>query len=230
MAQARVRKDQAQPVVVEWQKRVDHSYVSAKPTQSRFHFSKKELGHLVLASVLVVGIGLSLNFASVANGGLLQLALSIAAFTISFLAHEIAHKMVAQKHGLWAEFRLTFMGAILTALSIALPLKFISPGAVMVAGAADRRTIGRTAVAGPATNILLASVFSVAAVVLSSYGPGFGVIAWFNAWIAAVNLIPFGIFDGMKVFIWSKRVWALAFAVSGALTAGLAMAFFNGVW
>ena len=34
--------------------------------------------------------------------------------TISFLTHEIAHKVTAQKAGLWAEFRLTTWGAVLT--------------------------------------------------------------------------------------------------------------------
>jgi Zn-dependent protease len=215
--------------MVQERKPSEHTYASLKPTRIQFHFSNKELEHLALATVLVVGVGLSLDFASIANGSYLLLALSIAAFTASFLVHEIAHKIVAQKHGLWAEFRLTFIGAALTALSIALPLKFISPGAVMVAGVADRKTIGKTAMAGPATNIVLATIFSVTSVVSQGYMT-FAAIAWFNAWIAAINLIPFGIFDGMKVFLWDKRVWTLAFAVSAALTIGLAIAFFSGVW
>jgi Zn-dependent protease len=230
MAQARVPKEQAQPVMVQEHKPIEYTYVPVKPTQRQFHFSTKELGHLALATILVVGVGLSWNFAGIANGGYLLLALSIAAFTASFLVHEIAHKIVAQKYGLWAEFRLTSIGAIITALSIALPLKFISPGAVMVAGAADRKTMGKTAMAGPATNIVLATILSVAAAVVRSYTLNFGVIAGFNAYIAAINLIPFGIFDGMKVFLWNKKVWALSFAVSAALTTGLIIAFFGGVW
>jgi len=53
---------------------------------------------------------------------------------------------------------------------------------------------------------------------LPRYTLGLGVIAWFNAWIAVFNLIPFGMFDGLKVFAWNKKVWALAFAVSAVLT------------
>ena len=47
---------------------------------------------------------------------------------------------------------------------------------------------------------------------------GLGVIAWFNAWIAVFNLIPFGIFDGLKVFNWNKKAWALTFSASAVLT------------
>jgi Zn-dependent protease len=221
IAQARVPKDETHPVMAQWQKPIEYkyTYVPVRPAQRGFHFSIKELGHLALATVLVVGVGISLDFASVANGGYLLLALSVVGFTASFLMHEMAHKIVAQKHGLWAEFRLTASGAIITAISIALPFKFISPGAVMVAGA-DQRTMGKTAVAGPATNIVLATIFSAAVAALPSYTLVFGVIAWFNAWIAVFNLIPFGIFDGLKVFMWNKKVWALAFAVSAVLTVG----------
>jgi Zn-dependent protease len=220
-------KNQAQTVMVQEWKPIEHTYVSFRPKQRQFQFSNKEVEHLALATLLVVGVGLSLNFGGIANGNYFLLTMSIAAFTASFLVHEIAHKIVAQKHGLWAEFRLTLIGAILTAVSVALPFKFISPGAVMVAGAADRKTMGKTAIAGPAINIVLATTRSVAAAALPTSALGFGVIAWFNAWIAAINLIPFGIFDGMKVFIWDKEVWALAFAISAALTIGLTITFLS---
>jgi Zn-dependent protease len=214
--------------MVQEQKPIEYTYVSPKPTKSRFHFSNKEIEHLALATILVIGVGLSLNFGSIANSSYLLLTLSAVAFTASFLAHEIAHKIVAQKHGLWAEFRLTFMGAILTAISIALPFKFISPGAVMVTGTVDRKTMGKTAMAGPATNIVLATILSAAAAALPSQTFSFfGVIAWFNAWIAAINLIPFGIFDGMKVFLWNKGVWVVTFVVSAALTIVLTITFFG---
>lgn len=225
IAQAHVPKDQTQPTMVQEQKPIEYTYASLKPTKRRIHFSTKEIEHLALATILVIGVGVSLDFGSIANSSYLLLTLSAVAFTASFLAHEIAHKIVAQKHGLWAEFRLTSIGAILTAISIALPFKFISPGAVMVAGSVDRKTMGKTAVAGPGTNIVLATILSAAAALSSQAFSFFGVIAWFNAWIAVFNLIPFGIFDGMKVFLWNKAVWVLTFVVSAALTIVLTITF-----
>jgi len=226
IGEARVPREEAQPVVVQGQKPIEYTYSWAKQVHRPLSFSIKEVEHLLLATVLVVGVGLSLEFESngISNDYLL-IALFTVAFTASFLMHEMAHKITAQRYGLWAEFRLILMGSVLTAVSIVLPLKFISPGAVMVAGAPDTKTMGKTAVAGPATNIVLATAFLSVAAALPDYAISFGVVAWFNAWIAVINLIPFGIFDGMKVFSWDKAVWALTFAASAALTALLAFMF-----
>jgi Zn-dependent protease len=48
--------------------------------------------------------------------------------------------------------------------------------------------------------------------------PMFLLVAAFNAWIALFNLIPFGIFDGFKIFLWDKKIWTLAFTSSLILT------------
>lgn len=138
-------------------------------------------------------------------------------FTFSFLIHELAHKMAAQRYGLWAEFRLTMFGALITLISIISPFKIISPGAVMIGGAADKRTIGRTSIAGPLTNISLALVFLPFTEVLS--GSIVPILCFaINSFIALFNLIPFGVLDGFKVFFWSKTVWAAAFFTSVVLT------------
>jgi Zn-dependent protease len=140
-------------------------------------------------------------------------------FALIFLSHEIAHKLVAQHYGLWAEFRLTMFGALITLISIISPLKLISPGAVMIAGSGDKEKVGRTAVAGPAVNIVLSIVSFAFTFALQD--PWFTLIAFFsayiNAFIAVFNLIPVGILDGWKVFNWNKLIWSVAFALSLAL-------------
>jgi Zn-dependent protease len=101
----------------------------------------------------------------------------------------------------------------------------------MVSGVADNETMGRTAVAGPITNVVLAAAFTSAAflsaAILPTYASLFVIVAWFNAWIAVFNLIPFGVFDGLKVYTWNKRAWALMFAASVILMAALAVVFFG---
>jgi len=139
-------------------------------------------------------------------------------FVWFFLLHEIAHKLVAQHYGLWAEFRLILFGALITLLSIISPFKFISPGAVMIAGNADRKSVGKTAVAGPLVNI----VFSLVSLALTFVPPGpfLGVAVFsaaINAFIAIINLIPAGVLDGLKVFHWNKPVWGMVLIVSMVL-------------
>jgi Zn-dependent protease len=196
-------------------------------TKRAISFSAREIEHILIGTALVMAVGVSI---ALEYSTIIAVAFSLAAlFTTSFLLHEVAHKIIAQRYGLWAEFRLTMWGALITFISILSPLfKLISPGAVMISGSfVDKKTMGKTAVAGPTTNIILAVV--LAAIFLVSpnstvkFIAGWG--AYINAFLALFNLIPFSIIDGHKIFSWDKLVWALAFTSSLALTI-LAAVFF----
>lgn len=214
------REEQERPVV---QRQESHKYTVTYPylgpAKRQAHFTRNEIRHLAVAALLVLVVGLSLTgFSSLAHGDYFALALFITMFTMSFLTHEIAHKVMAQRHGLWAEFRLTLTGTLLTLISTISPIfKVIAPGAVLVSGSADRKTVGKTSIAGPTTNIILATAFLAAAFLLSQYNPILAPIAAFNAWIAVFNLIPIEILDGFKIFTWDKRIWTLVFAASVVL-------------
>jgi len=185
-------------------------------------FSSTELKHLAMGVILVLAIGFSmpLYWDPGLYGYLDVLAVLAATFTFSFMIHELAHKITAQRQGLWAEFRITMMGALITLMSIISPVKIISPGAVMIGGYADEKTIGKTSVAGPLTNIILALLFLALKTALFgsllSYAFYFGLQV--NSVIALFNLIPFGILDGFKVIKWNKIAWAATFSGSLALT------------
>ncbi len=178
-------------------------------------FSDKEIRHLAIAALLVVAIGLSMYHWIEPS----YLALFTTILTASFLMHEMAHKIVAQRRGFWAEFRLIFMGVILTLISlISSFFKIISPGAVMISGFIDKESTGKISVAGPLTNIILSTVFLMIASLIPQYATVFMYSAAFNAWIALFNLIPFGMLDGFKIFLWKKAVWTLVFTASLTLT------------
>ena len=199
------------------------SYGQPRMPKERVYFSPKELKHLAGAGLLVLGIGLSsvIYSSSLALGNLaVGLPIFAAILTVSFFAHEMAHKFTAQRRGLWAEFRLTLWGAVLTLVSIISPLfKIIAPGAVMISGAAGIREMGKISLAGPVTNISLSAGFlGLAVFAPSDIAWVFFLSALLNGFMAVFNLIPFGIFDGFKIFSWDKKVWSVAFAVSLALT------------
>lgn len=189
--------------------------------KGRIYFSPTEIKHLTIAALLVIAVGL---LTVLYSGQPLQdgLPVSVVAFTViltvSFFIHEIAHKVTAQRKGLWAEFRLTLWGAVVTLIFAFLPIKLIAPGAVMIAGPVDKKDIGRVSMAGPITNIILSAGFLAAALVPSSLVSFLLFGGFFNAYLAAFNLIPYGVFDGLKIFHWDKTVWALMFAASAALT------------
>jgi len=202
-----------------WSKKPSYRYtVSYTPQSSRiFGFSPTELKHLTIGALLVMGVGLS-YFLYIGLGSTLLILVSLSiAFTLSFLLHEVAHKFSAQHFRLWAEFRLTIQGALITLVSVFLPppFKIISPGAVMIVGSGTKETVGKIALSGPITNILLSTGCILIATVTQDL---FWFVAFINAFLAAFNLIPFGIIDGLKVFRWNKVFWAIAFVAAITLT------------
>jgi Zn-dependent protease len=188
--------------------------VSYTPQSSRiFGFSKTELKHLTIGALLVMAVGFT-YFLSI-GPDLPSLAILSVTFTLSFLLHELAHKFSAQYFNLWAEFRLTLQGALITLISIVLPFKIISPGAVMIAGSGTRKTVGKTAIAGPITNIILSTL----CILIEPFISLFLIVAFINALLAVFNLIPFGVLDGLKIFRWNKIIWAVTFAAAVVLIA-----------
>jgi len=218
MEQARVPKQEAQPLTVQKQKPYEYT-VTFTPVDRRMRFSPTEIKHLLAGALIVAAVGASTAIFEFQNDYAMLTSFTLI-LTASFFIHELAHKIVAQRQGFWAEFRLTLVGAIITLISILPTLfKIISPGAVMISGFPDQKKLGKTSIAGPATNIVLSAAFLTAAFTLTQYAYLLLFGAAFNAWIAFFNLIPLGILDGFKVFAWSKKIWVLAFALSLILTA-----------
>ena len=212
---ARAPRMEEEPTILKRQKWREHTvpYSQSKPIR-KVRFSNIELRHLTIATLLVTVIGLSSNlYPGVHIRDLISVTIVL---TASFLMHEMAHKITAQIRGFWAEFRLIFTGAILTLISIVSPFKIISPGAIMISGFIDKESMGKISISGPFVNVVLSMVFFAATFIFPI--AAFKLGAAFNAWIALFNLIPFGMFDGFKIFMWNKAVWALAFAQSLVLT------------
>jgi Zn-dependent protease len=190
----------------------NRNYKTISANKLRIKTSKTELLHLTIATLLVIGVGLSLNgYRSVSWQFL-------AIFVSAFLVHELAHKFLAQYYGSWAEFRAFMWGLVVTAISALpmMPFKFIAPGAVMI-GLSDRSKFGRVALVGPLTNLAMGFSFLFLSVFFNSYSPYFVVGASFNGWIALFNLMPFGVLDGQKIFDWNKLIWGITMAAASGL-------------
>lgn len=178
--------------------------------------SLTEIVHLALGTLLVMLVGLSIAFKGVFSTSLsLALWLTLI-FTLAFIPHELCHKIVAKVYGLWAEFRLTLLGVMITLISILSPIKIVSPGAVVISGEADRKIIGKISLSGPLINLVLFTIFLTLSLAISAFPikTAFLLGSAINAFVALFNLIPFSLLDGAKVFWWNKYVWALAFIAS----------------
>jgi Zn-dependent protease len=217
-----------------------YSYtVGPRPSSQRpVSTSPIELRHLTIAA-LVLTVDFVLMFGGPAiysaTTEIAIIATSAAAAITAFVAHEMAHKVSAQRRGYWAEFRMSPTGLLVSLITAYFGFLFAAPGATMIGGMSTPSDWGRTSLAGPLTNfvfalLFLASSFGVAVLYPSEtlFSGSLLFLAYINGWFGAFNMIPIGPLDGAKVFRWSKSVWVVSFLVFAALAGSLLYLFFVG--
>lgn len=200
-------------------------------TRGRFHFSHYEMEELRRAFLwmcLIFAFGITGFHFEMLNGnmeqglkmGLIGVGAGALALLTGFVCHEIAHKLVAQKYGYWAEFRSNenglMWGLILAAV---IGIIFVAPGAVMIRGHVTRREEGHISIAGPASNMawaLLALPLYFAVYDWSDLGlttakniayQAVFFLLWINIALGAFNMIPVRPLDGSKIWAWSKGAY-----------------------
>jgi Zn-dependent protease len=182
--------------------------------------SRRELIDLIKAwaaisvafAVLLGGSIFSLGFLSF----FMMASLSVG---LGFIAHEMSHKIVAQKYGCNAEFRSWDQMLVLAVVLSFFGLVIAAPGAVMITHPSNirigRRMNGKISAAGAVANLVVAALFLIIAFIPAA--GGFLVIAKFgfmiNTWLALFNMIPFWMFDGRKVLEWNKLFYFILIAV-----------------
>ena len=210
--------------------------IQVNPGYGRKRFSRQELLD-ILVSIIVLSVAFMVLYR---NGtimsileyhlgesrrwaGLFGICLVLVFF--SFLLHEFGHKFVAQKYGMWSEFRMYPFGLVLTLVTSICGFLFAAPGAVYIRGYADLEKNGRISMAGPIVNIVLAAI-SIAVVMLINDSPYwlndpqllvilvFTMLASLNSFLAIFNLLPIGPLDGGKILAWNKVVWGLMFVIA----------------
>jgi Zn-dependent protease len=183
----------------------------------RISTSRTELVDLIKAWVAI-----SLAFAILLGGSLFSFdfigffMISSLSVGLGFIAHEMSHKLVAQKYGCQAEFRAWDKMLILAVLMSFFGFIIAAPGAVMIAGPVGRRRNGKISAAGAIANLSIAAIclslalIPVTGILLMIAKYGFLI----NTWLALFNMIPFAMFDGKKVYNWNKTVYFIMVAVA----------------
>jgi Zn-dependent protease len=200
-------------------------------------FSRIELGHLFISiglltiaftftfsknSLLLFLLGSNINIVTYFS----FMPRSFLGILTAFFIHEISHKFIAQKYGLWSEFRMYPRGLLLSLIiAFSTGLVFAAPGAVMFRGSARLFETGRIAAAGPASNIIIAIVtyilYHFVFYNIGFWGTLIGFISLVNLLLATFNLLPFGPLDGKKVLQWNGMVWFVLFSISVLFLSGM---------
>ncbi len=192
-------------------------------------FSIIEIRHLLISmGVLTLAFTFALTRNNLISGLSIGFDLSILPYgiAISFLGivtafffHEISHKFMAQKHRLWAEYRMFPQGLSLALiLGVLTPFVFAAPGAVMFMGGSRCHETGKIAMAGPLANIIVAMItlpiYLFVVFEESVLGQIIGFICLINAFLAAFNLLPFDPLDGVKIIRWNATVWIILLIIA----------------
>ena len=185
----------------------------------------KEIRDLVISAIVLAFMFSFQGFARL-DAILWIFPVGLLTISISFLAHEMAHRHYAKRYGCHAEYQIWWYGVIV-ALVFSLfsdgAVKFAALGAVMIYPMIDmwgntkvlsRRQYGIISVAGPVINLILVGVFLLLGFFI--YQPLY-IGAIINVWLAIFNLLPIWILDGAKVFRWNKAIWIAVFALSVAI-------------
>ena len=193
-------------------------------------FSSRELLELGLAIiVLTFSFSLSISQNNVfwgfnnLNNFFEAVPISFFGIISAFFVHELMHKFMAQKYGLWSEFRSYSKGLVFSfLLSLFTPLVFAAPGAVMFQGETRIYEQGKIASAGPGANVVIAGV-TLPLYMFFLFESGFvgrivSMVCMVNGLLATFNLLPFNPLDGRKVLRWNGLVWAVLFIAAVVIT------------
>jgi Zn-dependent protease len=174
-------------------------------------FFRSEVRHIGL-SVAVLTVALSGIGFRPPSEVLDRVVIVVIPLVVGFLAHEVAHKAVAQRYGILSVYRAWDFGLVLALLAGLLSggrFVFAAPGAVvLLAPFLTLEQSARISLAGPLTNILVAGVFFLLSAFGGILGPLGSLGSYINLWLACFNLMPFPPLDGSKVFAWNPKVWA----------------------
>ncbi len=183
-------------------------------------FTKEEIRDIIISIIALIII---FSWKPFPNFGLNLDAIPyfVVIIIVAFLLHEMAHKFMARKFKMVAFYKMWPQGILFGLIFMILGLRFVAPGAVVVhpyrfARWGFRRPkpeaasgeMGLIALAGPATNLFLAIIFSL------FNGFLFNQLTFINAWLALFNLLPVPPLDGSKVLIWKPWIWGMCIAVA----------------
>jgi Zn-dependent protease len=177
----------------------------------------------ILVSVIALAVAFSI-------GRMQYFPIIVATVGVGFVAHELAHRFVANHYGAKAFFK-AWPGGLLLMLAMAIVTNggflFAAPGAVYIYSSyLSRRENGIISISGALTNFLLAILFMFVAVAIGMRGtPTAAMLAesfiafgtYTNLYLAFFNMIPIPPLDGSKVIAWSFPVWFIFTAILFAL-------------
>ncbi len=181
---------------------------------------------LIIAFSLTITGGLGAfqaNRATALSTFLYFIPIAAIGVSLSFILHELMHKLFAQRYGAHAEFRTSYTGLAITLVTGAFGFLLGIPGATYIyTNSFTKKENGIVSLVGPLTNFIVFGAFLAVSVILHPASNTFlsNVITFtifISILLAFFNMLPIMPLDGSKVLQWNKLIYAVMMLVIFAL-------------
>jgi Zn-dependent protease len=185
-------------------------------------FTKEEIRDIAISALVITFV---LSFEPVPPlFGLENFLLFLFVTVVSFLFHELGHKFSAMKLNCKAFFKMWPQGIVISLLTVILPIRFISPGAVVISpykfgrwgyrrSHLTENEFGIISTVGLSVNLFLALISSLFNSQIAN------LLYFINALLFFFNLLPVKPLDGSKILEWKPWFWVFLFIISIVLVA-----------
>lgn len=192
-------------------------------------YTDRSISLVEIKNIVIADIVLTLAFALVFSGGLGSLLgsggyslgffefvpIAFVAVSLSFVLHELMHKIVAQRYGAAAAFHASMNGLLITIVSGMVGFLIGIPGATVIfASNFSRKQEAMVSLAGPLTNFAVFIAFLAIAIFGNPYisqnnyiATLVGTTLFISLYIAFFNMLPIYPLDGSKVLRWNRAVY-----------------------
>lgn len=189
----------------------------------KYSFTTHEIRDITIATITLL-----FAFSIALNGGfflflsfdlstfLFSLVVSAVAVVAGFIAHELAHKLMAQRYGFKAYFKLWIAGIVIAFVTALIGFIFAAPGAVYIeAEESSKDQIGKIAVVGSIANLIVAGAFLPIYFLTTGILSDFAFyVVFLNGFLAVFNLLWVPPFDGAAVYEWNKKLLYILIAIA----------------
>ncbi len=199
-----------------------------KQTQRRAFFSQvgdsfttgKEFLDILIASLIVM---LSFGFTAIvmSHVGWVFSGFILAIILVSYLSTIIPRKLLAKRFGCTSRFMLTKLGLLISALTIISPIKYLSPGMLVIPELdyiAKKRS-GIISAVGSMINIALGTVFIILGILLPDFSIAILMLtgAFITSQITLLRLIPMRFLPGKRILNWSWPLFTIMLVLTLAI-------------
>ena len=177
-------------------------------------FSKREIKQLFNSLVFITFIFIIASKDYVFLNMIYNFIIYFIVLFFSFILHELAHKIVAQKLGFQAEYFSNDKYSFISILFAFFGFILISPGAIHVKGYIQKKESALISMAGPIINIIIAIISYIYINVTLFNFNIFRISFLINSILAIFNLIPVNPFDGKKIYDSNKTIFVILMLIA----------------